>query len=173
LQNAETIAIASGSCGAMLKNFYPQLFADTPHAQTAREIASRTWEFSDLLVNKLGVSNVGAKFAAKVTYHDGCHALRELGIQSGPRALLSNVRDLELVEMPEAQTCCGFGGAFCVEFPMISTAMGEVKCDSAAQAGAQYIVSSDSSCLMHIQGLLSRQKSKIKTIHLAEVLAQQ
>jgi L-lactate dehydrogenase complex protein LldE len=173
LESAEAIAVPSGSCATMLKIFYPQLFADTPHAPTAAAIASRTWEFSDLLVNKLGVSDVAARFAAKVTYHDGCHALRELGIRSGPRKLLSNVRDLELIEMTEAQTCCGFGGMFCVEFPMISTAMGEVKCAAAVETDAQYIVSGDSSCLMHLQGLLARSGSKIKTIHLAEVLAQQ
>ena len=119
------------------------------------------------------MTDLGAKFPHKVTFHDGCHGLRELGIKKPPRALLANVHGLELVEMTEAETCCGFGGTFAAKFPMISTAMGEVKCATAAETGAEYIVSNDSSCLMHIQGLLSRQGKPIKTIHLAEVLNQQ
>jgi L-lactate dehydrogenase complex protein LldE len=153
----------------MVKKFYPELFANTPQAELAKKIAARTWEFSDFLVSKLGVTDLGAKFPHKVTFHDGCHGLRELGIQKQPRALLANVRDLQFVEMAEV-SCCGFGGTFAAKFPMISTAMGEVKCASAAETGAEYIVSNDSSCLMHIQGLLSRQGKPTKTIHLAEVL---
>ena len=169
LAGAEAVVIGSGSCGAMVKKFYPELFAGTRHAELAKQVASRTWEFSDFLVNKLGVTDLGAKFPHQVTFHDGCHGLRELGIQKQPRALLANVNGLELVEMPEV-SCCGFGGTFAAKFPMISTAMGEVKCAAAAETGAEYIVSSDSSCLMHIQGLLSRQGKPTKTISLAEVL---
>jgi L-lactate dehydrogenase complex protein LldE len=170
LKNAEAVVIGSGSCGAMVKKFYPELFANTPQAELAKQIAERTWEFSDFLVSQLGVTALGANFPHKVTFHDGCHGLRELGIKKSPRTLLANVRGLELVEMSEAETCCGFGGTFAAKFPMISTAMGEVKCASAAETGAEYIVSNDSSCLMHLQGLLSRQGKPIKTIHLAEVL---
>ncbi|HET7623894.1 MAG TPA: (Fe-S)-binding protein, partial [Verrucomicrobiae bacterium] len=119
----------------------------------------------------LGVTDLGARFPAKVTFHDGCHGLRELGIKKPPRALLAKVRDLELIEMRDAEVCCGFGGTFATKFPMISTAMGEVKCASAAETGAEYIVSNDASCLMHVQGLLDRQGKKLKTISLAEVLA--
>ncbi len=169
LADAEAVVIGSGSCGAMVKKFYPELFAGTRHADLAKQVASRTWEFSDFLVNKLGVTDLGAKFPHKVTFHDGCHGLRELGIQKQPRVLLANVNGLELVEMPEV-SCCGFGGTFAAKFPMISSAMGEVKCAAAAETGAEYIVSSDSSCLMHIQGLLSRQGKPTKTISLAEVL---
>jgi L-lactate dehydrogenase complex protein LldE len=172
LKDAEHIVIASGSCGAMVIRFYPELLAETPLAATARAISARTWEFSDFLVSKLGVTDLGARFAARVTFHDGCHGLRELGIKRQPRLLLSHVRDLQLVEMREAETCCGFGGTFAAKFPMISTAMGEVKCASALETGAEYIVSNDSSCLMHISGLLSRQGKVIKTLHLAEILAQ-
>jgi len=170
LKDAETVVIVSGSCGAMVKNFYPQLFAHTPQAELARQVATRVWEFSDFLVTKLGVTDLGARFPARVTFHDGCHGLRELGIKKQPRALLAKVRDLQLIEMTEAETCCGFGGTFSAKFPAISTAMGEVKCASAIETGADYIVSNDLSCLMHQQGLLSRQGSKLKTIHLAEVL---
>jgi L-lactate dehydrogenase complex protein LldE len=165
--------IGSGSCGAMVKKFYPELFAKTAQAELARQVAGRTWEFSDFLAQKLGVTDLGAHFPARVTFHDGCHGLRELGVKTSPRALLGKVRGLELVEMKEAETCCGFGGTFAAKFASISTAMGDVKCASAAETGAEYIVSNDSSCLMHIQGLLSRQGKPIKTIHLAEVLVQQ
>jgi L-lactate dehydrogenase complex protein LldE len=171
LRDAEVVVIASGSCGAMLKVFYPDLFAGTPHAEASRALAKKCFEFSDFLVTRLGVTDLGARFPARVTFHDGCHGLRELGNKRQPRQLLANVKGLELVEMPE-ETCCGFGGTFAAKFPMISTAMGEVKCAAAQETGADYIVSSDSSCLMHIQGLLDRQGSKLKTIHLAEVLAQ-
>ncbi len=169
LADAEAVVIGSGSCGAMVKKFYPELFAGTRHAALARQVAGRTWEFSDFLVSQLGVTQLGAKFPHKVTFHDGCHGLRELGIHKQPRALLAQVQGLELVEMTEI-SCCGFGGTFSAKFPMISTAMGEVKCSSAAETRADYIVSSDSSCLMHIQGLLSRQGKPTKTISLAEVL---
>jgi L-lactate dehydrogenase complex protein LldE len=170
LAGAEAVVIGSGSCGAMLKVFYPQLFAGTPQAELAKQISARTWEFSEFLVKKLGVTELGAKFPHKVTFHDGCHGLRELGVKKSPRALLTKVGGLELVEMDEAETCCGFGGTFATKFPMISTAMGEMKCASAVATGAEFIVSNDSSCLMHLQGLLSRQGNKLKTIHLAEVL---
>jgi len=172
LKGAEAVVIGSGSCGAMVKKFYPELFASRPEEETAKKVAARTWEFSDFLVSKLGVTDLGASFPHKVTFHDGCHGLRELGLKKPPRALLGAVKGLELVEMAEAETCCGFGGTFSAKFPMISTAMGEVKCASAKETNAEYIVSNDSSCLMHIQGLLSRQGSPLKTIHLAEVLSQ-
>jgi L-lactate dehydrogenase complex protein LldE len=171
LRNSEAVVIASGSCGAMLKVFYPELFAGRPQEAAAKELARKCYEFSDFLVTRLGVTDVGARFPAKVTFHDGCHGLRELGNYDQPRRLLARVQGLELVEMSE-QVCCGFGGTFAAKFPSISTAMGEVKCSLARDTGAQYIVSNDSSCLMHIQGLLDRQGNQMKTIHLAEVLAQ-
>ncbi|HTL58338.1 MAG TPA: (Fe-S)-binding protein [Candidatus Limnocylindrales bacterium] len=170
LEGSEAIVIGSGSCGAMLHVFYAELFAATAYERQAKALAKKCYEFSDFLVTKLGVTDLGARFPAKVTFHDGCHGLRELGAFKQPRQLLSNVKELELVEMGE-QVCCGFGGTFAAKFPMISTAMGEVKCSLAQKTGAEYIVSNDSSCLMHIQGLLTRQGSRMKTIHLAEVLA--
>ena len=173
LKDAEAVVIASGSCGAMLKVFYPELFAGTKYEQAARELAPRCWEFSGFLVNKLGVTDLGAKFPHKVTFHDGCHGLRELNNKRPPRDLLAKVWGLELVEMDAAETCCGFGGTFSAKFPAISTAMGDMKCTSALATQAEYIVSCDSSCLMQVQGLLDRQQKPIKTIHLAEILAQQ
>lgn len=169
LQEAEAVVIASGSCGAMMKVFYPDLFAGTPQETLARSVAAKCFEFSQFLVDKLGVTDLGACFPHKVTYHDGCHSLREMHIHEAPRKLMAQVRGLELVEMQQA-VCCGFGGTFSAKFPAISTAMGEVKCDLALETGAEYIVSIDSSCLMHIQGLIDRQVKKLKTINLAEVL---
>src|SRR5947209_143128 len=140
LKDAEVVVIGSGSCGAMLHVFYPELFAGTPQAEPAKALANKCFEFSDFLVTKLGVTDVGARFPAKVTFHDGCHGLRELHTHQQPRRLLANVRDLELIEMKE-QVCCGFGGTFAAKFPMISTAMGDVKCSLALETGADYIVS--------------------------------
>ena len=171
-RDADVVVSASGSCGAMMKVFYPELFGKTPQHAEAQALAAKTFEFSDFLVNRLGVHDVGARFSGKVTFHDGCHGLRELGIKKEPRLLLAQVKGLELLEMGEAETCCGFGGLFSVKFPSISTAMDEVKCASIIETQADYVVSNDSSCLMQIQGLLDRQKRPVRSLHLAEVLAQ-
>jgi len=171
LKDAEVVVIASGSCGAMMKVFYPELFAGTGHEALARELARKCHEFSSFLVNRLGVTDLGAAFPHRVTFHDGCHGLRELDNRRPPRELLAKVRGLELVEMTPAETCCGFGGTFSVKFPEISTAMAEMKCASALATKAEYVVSCDSSCLMQIQGLAGKQKLPVKTIHLAEILA--
>jgi L-lactate dehydrogenase complex protein LldE len=161
----------SGSCVAMLRVFYPQLFAGMPEETAALDLAGRTFEFSEFLVKKLGVTDVGARFPHRVTYHDGCHGLRELRVRDEPRALLRAVRDLELVECDEAESCCGFGGLFSVKFPMVSTAMAEVKAGSLARTECDYIVSSDPSCQLQLDGWLSKNDKRPRTIHLAEVLA--
>ena len=161
----------SGSCVAMLRVFYPQLFAGMPEETAALDLAGRTFEFSEFLVKKLGVTDVGACFPHRVTYHDGCHGLRELRVRDEPRALLRAVRDLELVECDEAESCCGFGGLFSVKFPMVSTAMAEVKAGSLARTECDYIVSSDPSCQLQLDGWLSKNDKRPRTIHLAEVLA--
>jgi len=167
---AEAVVGPSGSCVAMMRVFYPQLLKDTPHETAALDLAGRTWEFGEFLVEKLGVTDVGAKFPHRVTYHDGCHGLRELRIKDAPRRLLGAVQGLELVECDEAESCCGFGGLFSVKFPMISTAMAEVKGGSLDRTGCDYIVSSDPSCQLQLDGWLSRNGRKGRTIHLAEVL---
>jgi L-lactate dehydrogenase complex protein LldE len=171
LSGDNPLVVPSGSCAAMVKNFYPELFRGGPQAEAAENLSKRTFEFSSFLVDQLGVTDVGSRFPAKVTFHDGCHGLRELQVKRQPRLLLERVKDLTLVEMEDQTSCCGFGGTFAVKFPMISTAMGETKSASALGTGAEYLVSNDSSCLMHLQGLLSRQNQKLKTVHLAEVLA--
>jgi len=171
-RDAEVVVSASGSCGAMFKIFYPELFAGGAQEAEARALSAKTYEFSDFLANKLGVRDVGARFEGKVTFHDGCHGLRELRTKQAPRELLRAVRGLELVEMSDQESCCGFGGAFAVKFPQISTAMAEVKCQSVLGTGVEWVVSNDSSCLMQIQGWLDRHGPRVvKSLHLAEVLA--
>jgi L-lactate dehydrogenase complex protein LldE len=159
----EAVVCPSGSCTAMVRNFYPELLGAGAGANTH--------EFTEFLVKQLGVTDVGARFAGKVTYHDGCHSLRELRLKEEPRQLLRAVRGLELVEMDEAETCCGFGGTFSVKFPMISVAMDEVKVASIQRTGAACVVSADPSCLMQIGGYLRRHKVPVETRHIAEVLA--
>lgn len=167
----EAIVVPSGSCGAMVRHFYLELFKGAPEEKTAREIAAKTWEFSEFLVDVLKVSDVGASWEGKVTFHDGCHGLRELRINHQPRKLLRAVRGLELVEMKEARSCCGFGGTFAVKFPKISTSMAQVKCVSAQETGAKVIVSNDPSCMLQMQGWLDKQNIPIRCLHLSEVLA--
>ena len=158
-RDAEVVVSASGSCGAMMKKFYPELFQGRSEEVAAKE---------------LGVRELGARFEGRVTFHDGCHGLRELGIKEAPRELLRAVKGLDLVEMGEGEACCGFGGMFAVKYPQISTAMAEVKCQSILETGVEYVVSSDSSCLMQIQGWLDRNGSRVvKSLHIAEVLVQQ
>ncbi len=154
----DTVVCPSGSCTAMVRNFYPELGVEPP----------ATFEFAEFLVKKLGVTDVGARFPAKVTYHDACHALRELRLKDEPRQLLRHVRGLELIEMNEAETCCGFGGTFSIKFPAISRSMDEFKCRAIEQTGAEFVVSTDSSCLMQ---LAARLRPPVKTVHLAEILA--
>jgi len=171
LAGSDPVVVPSGSCAAMVKNFYPALFRETPQAELAVQLSQRVFEFSSFLVDQLRITELGSRFPARVTFHDGCHGLRELHVKPQPRQLLERVQGLTLVEMEDQTSCCGFGGTFAVKFPMISTAMGETKSASAVETGAEYLVSNDSSCLMHLQGLLSRRNQKLKTIHLAEVLA--
>ena len=170
-RDSEVVVVPSGSCCAMVKVFYRELFAHSPHDPAVAELATKMWEFSDFLVSHLQIADVQARFPAKVAFHDGCHGLRELHLKQQPRTLLQHVRDLELMEMEEAETCCGFGGTFAVKFPEISTAMAQVKCLSAAETGADYITSNDPSCLMQLQGYIDRQRLDLKTIHLTEILA--
>jgi L-lactate dehydrogenase complex protein LldE len=170
-KNADCIVSGSGSCGAMFKVFYPELFHGHSLEAEAKTLSAKTWEFSEFLVSKLKVTDVGARFEGRATFHDGCHGLRELGTKEAPRTLLRAVRGLELVEMGEAESCCGFGGTFAVKYPQISTAMAEVKCASICETKADYVISNDSSCLMQISGWLNRNVGSVKCLHLAEVLA--
>ncbi len=171
LPSSGPIVIPSGSCGAMLKKFYGELFAGHSEEAEVKDLSGRVHEFSSFLVNELKVEDLGASYKGRATFHDGCHGLRELRCFDEPRRLLAKVAGLELVEMKDRETCCGFGGAFAVKYSAISAAMGEVKCQSIEESQAQLVISNDSSCLMHLQGILQRDKKSVKLMHLAEVLA--
>jgi L-lactate dehydrogenase complex protein LldE len=168
---SSAVVVPSGSCATMLRRFYPTLLAASPHAAAARDLAARAFELSEFLVGPAGVTDVGAVWAGRVTYHDACHALRELGVHEQPRRLLRAVRGLELVEMPQADQCCGFGGAFAVKFPEISGAIMEAKLAGIEASGADTVVTTDVGCLMHLAGGLRRRGSPVRALHLAEVLA--
>jgi L-lactate dehydrogenase complex protein LldE len=173
---ADFIVAPSGSCTAMVRNFYGELFHG-PDDQEWRDkltrVKPRLREFSEFIVNELGIEDVGASFAHRVTYHDACHLLRELGISDQPRRLIRSVRKLELVELEGADTCCGFGGTFSVKYGEISNAILQDKLARINNSGAEYVIANDSSCLMQIAGGLSRAGSAVKTMHLAELLAKQ
>lgn len=171
-EDAGPIIVPSGSCCAMITHHFEDLFAgDEELLSRARNLAGRVWEFSRFLTEVVKVDDVGARFEHVVTYHDSCHALRELRIKDGPRRLLRSVRGLELREMDIAEECCGFGGTFSVKFPELSGGMALTKIESMVKTGAEYVVSIDSSCLMQLQGALSRAAAPVRAIHLAEVLA--
>ncbi|HEV2948839.1 MAG TPA: (Fe-S)-binding protein [Gemmataceae bacterium] len=164
------IVTPSGSCAAMVKLEYPKLFEDDLIWDgRAEDLARRTHELSDFLVNVLKVEDVGARFSGKVTYHMACH-LRGLGIQDEPLRLLQNVKDLQYVALERSDECCGFGGSFSVRYPQISGAMVRDKVDFIEKTGADVVVATDAGCLMNIAGCLHRRQSKVKAMHLAEIL---
>jgi L-lactate dehydrogenase complex protein LldE len=172
-RDAEYVVAPSGSCTSMVRVFYPELFADDPaRLQQALDLKKRFYEFSEFLVKVLKVEDVGASFPRRVAYHDSCHLLRELGIEQEPRTLLRAVKGIQMVEMPDNQLCCGFGGTFAVKFPEVSVAMGQDKLRTAADAGAEVLVANDSGCLMHLAGVIHREGLPLRTMHLAELLAQ-
>lgn len=171
--SAEAVVCPSGSCTTMVRNFYPELLAGSPLRAEAAALARRVYEFSEFLVRVAKLTDVGAEFPHRVTYHDSCHALRELGLKQEPRELLRHVRGLELVEMPHADECCGFGGMFSTKFAMISAAMGEIKADAIDSTGTEFVTAADSSCLMHIEGILRQRNLRARTIHLASILVQE
>lgn len=172
-ENAEAVVCPSGSCTTMVRNFYPELLAGTALREQAEQLGKRVFEFSEFLVDVARTLDVGAAFPHKVTLHDACHALRELHLKEGPRHLLRHVRGLELVEMPQADECCGFGGGFSLKFGMISASMGDSKAQNIEASGAEVVTSLDQSCLLHIDGMLRRNKVPIRTLHLASILAQE
>ena len=170
--DAEKIVCPSGSCVNMVRHHYAALFQDEPRwLQRAQNLAGRIYEFSEYLVDVLGVEDLGVRFDGKVTYHDSCHLLRGIGVQEQPRKLLTHVLGTELVEMYNSDYCCGFGGAFSVKYPDISNAMVGDKVKNIIDTGADAVVGCDMGCLMNIQGKLSRMGSDIKVMHLAQILA--
>ncbi len=168
--NGRTVVVPSGSCAAMVKLEYPELFHGDPHwEKRARDLVQRTHELSDFLVNVLKVEDVGARFEGRVTYHMACH-LRGLGLLTEPERLLRRVRGLEYVPLERADECCGFGGSFSVRYPGISGAMVQDKAGFIEKAGVDAVVATDAGCLMNIAGCLRRRGSPVRALHLAEVL---
>ena len=168
--NSEHVVAPSGSCAAMVKLEYPELFHNDPTwRRRALDLAARTHELSDFLTNVLQVDDVNARFDGRVTYHMACH-LRGLGLLTEPERLLRKVRGLELVPLERADECCGFGGSFSVRYPGISAAMVRDKADFIEKAGVTVVVATDAGCLMNIGGCLRRRGSAVRALHLAEVL---
>ncbi|MFY7898646.1 MAG: (Fe-S)-binding protein [Chitinophagaceae bacterium] len=169
--DADYIVAPSASCIGFLRNYYPKLFDTAANHKEIVQLGKKSFELSDFIVNVLKVTNVGATFHGKVTYHDSCAALRECGLKKEPRILLENVVGLELVEMQDNETCCGFGGTFAVKFEPISIAMADQKITNASTTEAEYIISTDMSCLMHIDGRIKNKNAHLKVLHIADVLA--
>jgi len=169
---AMPIVSPSGSCSSFVIHHYHKLLTEKPELLAKHsQLKNSVFELSDFLVNVLKTTKLGAKFPHKVTFHDSCSALREYGIKDEPRLLLSEVEGLELIEMEESDTCCGFGGTFAVKNAAISTAMAEKKIINAIATGAEYIVSTEASCLMNINGYSKKHNLGVKGIHLADILA--
>jgi L-lactate dehydrogenase complex protein LldE len=155
----------------MVRHHYPQLFQAEPRwLQRAQALAARTYEFTEYLVDVLGVEDVGARYRGRVTYHDSCHLLRGIGVKEQPRTLLRQVEGAEFIEMQNSDQCCGFGGAFSVKYADISTAMVSEKVKFIVESGADTVVGCDMGCLMNIQGMLSRMGSAVRVMHIAQIL---
>lgn len=163
------IVVPSGSCGAMARVFYSALEGEVK----ATQVGARVYDLGTFLVEKLGLDDVGARFTGRVTYHDGCHARRELRATNSALALLRAVRGLEYIELPGIEECCGFGGLFSVKYPELSVSMGQTKCENIMQTAATVVTSGDASCLMHLEGLIrkAQPRTTLRFMHLAEILA--
>ena len=165
------IVAPSASCVGFVRNYYDKLFENSSLHHEVADLKKRIYEFSEFMVQILQIENLGATLEGKATYHDSCAGLRECRIKKEPRQLLSFVKGLELIEMNDVETCCGFGGTFAVKFEAISIAMGEQKVENALATGANYLISTDLSCLMHLQGYIDHKGYKLKTLHIADVLS--
>lgn len=169
--DSKYVVAPSASCVGMVRNYYDEMFYNSAMHNEYRMLKKNIFEISDFLVNVIKVRDFGAVFNHKVTFHDSCAGLREYGLKDEARQLLGFVRGLQLVEMEETHTCCGFGGTFSVKNEAISVAMAEFKVGKALETGAEYIVSTDSSCLMHQEAYIRKQNLPVKTIHLVDILA--
>ena len=170
-EGADYIVAPSASCVGFVRNYYTKLFDNSARHNQVRDLGKRIFEFSEFLTGILKIAYFGAELNAKVTYHDSCAALRECKIKDGPRKLLAQVKGLELLEMNDVETCCGFGGTFAVKFEPISIAMAEQKVNNALATGAEYIISTDLSCLLQLDGYIKGKGLSVKTMHIADVLA--
>lgn len=170
-KGADYIVAPSASCIGFIRNYYPKLFDNSSFHNEVKDLQKRSFEFSEFLVKVLQQTRLGAVFNARATYHDSCAGLRECKIKQEPRILLEQVAGLELVEMNDVETCCGFGGTFAVKYEPISVGMADQKVNNAQATGAECIISTDLSCLMHIDGVIRHKGLSIQTFHLADVLA--
>jgi L-lactate dehydrogenase complex protein LldE len=170
-EQAEYVVMPSASCTGFVNNYYEKVFGNTSNHNATKEIKGKVFELSDFLVNVLKVVDLGASLNGTATYHDSCAALRECKIKEEPRTLLKHVKGLNLVPLQENETCCGFGGTFAVKFEGISTAMGEQKAQHVMDTKASYLISTDLSCLMHINGVMEKKQMPVQCLHLADVLA--
>jgi len=168
---SDYIVAPSASCVGFVRNYYSKIFDNSSLHHEVTDLGKRIYEFSEFMINILKIEDVGAKLQGKATYHDSCAGLRECRIKTEPRKLLSNVKGLELTEMNDVETCCGFGGTFAVKFEAISVAMADQKIENALATGADYLISTDLSCLMHLQGYIKHKGYKLQSLHLADVLA--
>ncbi len=170
-QGTDYIVAPSASCVGFVRNYYSKLFGNSSLHHEVTDVGKRLFEFSEFLVQVLKVEDVGAVLNGRATYHDSCAGLRECKIKTEPRQLLQRVQGLELTEMKDVETCCGFGGTFAVKFEPISIGMAEQKVENAVATDAQYLISTDLSCLMHLQGYIKHKGYPIQALHLADVLA--
>lgn len=169
--DAEYIVMPSASCAGFVRNSFPKIYDNTTKPGDVKDTMGKVFELSEFLVNILKVEDLGASLHAKATYHDSCAALRECKIKGEPLQLLSKVAGLELIALNDKETCCGFGGTFAVKFENISAAMGEQKADNVLKTGAEILISTDLSCLMHIDGVMGKKGESVRSMHLADVLA--
>jgi L-lactate dehydrogenase complex protein LldE len=169
--NADYVVAPSASCVGFVRNYYQKLFENSAAHNQVKDLGKRIYEFTEFLTEVLKIEDFGAVLNATATYHDSCAALRECNIKEAPRKLLANVKGLELLEMNDVETCCGFGGTFAVKFDAISIGMADQKVTNALATKAEYIISTDLSCLMHIDGYIKGKNLPLKTMHIADVLA--
>ena len=165
------VVCPSASCAGFIRNYYQELSDDSSWIQECKRLKNNLFELTDFIVNVLKIIDIGAEFNAKVTYHDACSALREYGIKNEPRILLEKVKGLELAEMDDNDVCCGFGGTFSMKHKPISISMVQQKVENAIASGADFVVSTEASCLMNIEGYIKKHNVLLKTIHIADVLA--
>lgn len=170
-EGTDYVVAPSASCVGFVRNYYARLFENSSLHNNVKDLSKRILEFTEFLTDVIKIENYGAVLNAKATYHDSCAALRECKIKAGPRKLLKKVKGLQLVEMIDNETCCGFGGSFAVKFESISIAMADQKVLHALDTGSEYIISTDLSCLMHLDGYIRKKELPIKTMHIADVLA--
>ena len=170
-RDKEYVIAPSGSCVSFVKGYYKELAIKEELKPALNELTGKIYEFTEFLVDVMGIASLGGEFNGRVTYHDSCHLLRELGIKEQPRTLIKSIKGIEFVEMKDSDTCCGFGGTFSYKFENVSVAMVSEKCFNIESTGAQLCIGADSSCLMNIEGYLRKNKMKAKTMHIAELLA--